>query len=214
MSMEWPNRDRANSRGERRLVLARVCWHSLSAEGKGWLRPLTCGRVLIGASYCSLERVMSCLPPGSSTVIGPNGEGLTRHDEAESLHTVTGWRTSALRDTVAADPPIEREARARRCAHLPDPEALAGSIMRTKRMLITGGAGFVGCNAARSSDAELECHRARQPLQARRRAEPCGGCARAAFDFEHVDIRNRVAVDRSWPKGASTPCSIWPRRSP
>src|SRR5262245_4905680 len=69
--------------------------------------------------------------------------------------------------------------------------------MPTKRILITGGAGFVGCNAARffrarnwgvtvldnlsrqGTDKNLEWLR-----------------DNTSFDFEHVDIRDRASVDR------------------
>jgi len=69
--------------------------------------------------------------------------------------------------------------------------------MQTKRILITGGAGFIGCNAARyfgsrnwnvtvldnlsraGTDKNLEWLR-----------------DGSTFDFEHVDVRNREAIDQ------------------
>ena len=88
--------------------------------------------------------------------------------------------------------------------------------MPTKRILITGGAGFVGCNAARYlRGAELERHRSRQSLQAGHRQEP-GMAAR------RHDLRFR-ACRRARPRGnrsrhgrmaGSTPSSIWRPRWP
>jgi CDP-paratose 2-epimerase len=74
--------------------------------------------------------------------------------------------------------------------------------MRTKRILITGGAGFIGCNAARFFARRnwnvivldnLSRHGGKQNLRWLRDG--------ATFDFEEVDIRNRVAVDRILAEG-------------
>ena len=74
--------------------------------------------------------------------------------------------------------------------------------MRTKRILITGGAGFIGCNAARFFATRnwnvtvldnLSRHGGEQNLRWLRDG--------ATFDFEQVDIRNRAAVDRILAEG-------------
>jgi CDP-paratose 2-epimerase len=74
--------------------------------------------------------------------------------------------------------------------------------MRTKRILITGGAGFIGCNAARFFATRnwnvtvldnLSRHGGEQNLRWLRDG--------ATFDFEEVDIRNRAAVDRILAEG-------------
>ena len=74
--------------------------------------------------------------------------------------------------------------------------------MRTKRILITGGAGFIGCNATRFFVTRnwkvtvldnLSRHGGEQNLRWLRES--------ATFDFEEVDIRNRVAVDRILAEG-------------
>ena len=69
--------------------------------------------------------------------------------------------------------------------------------MPTKRILITGGAGFVGCNAARFFRVRnwgvtvldnLSRQGTEQNLAWLREG--------TSFDFEHVDIRDRANVDR------------------
>jgi CDP-paratose 2-epimerase len=69
--------------------------------------------------------------------------------------------------------------------------------MRGKRVLITGGAGFVGCNAAQYFGNrnwrvtvldDLSRDGTEQNLEWLRDG--------TAFDFERVDIRDRAAVDR------------------
>ena len=69
--------------------------------------------------------------------------------------------------------------------------------MPTKRILITGGAGFVGCNAARFFGARnwnvtvldnLSRHGTDSNLHWLRQG--------TRFDFEHVDVRDRPSVDR------------------
>ena len=74
--------------------------------------------------------------------------------------------------------------------------------MRAKRILITGGAGFIGCNAARFFAMRnwnvtildnLSRHGGEQNLRWLRDG--------ATFDFEEVDFRNRAAVDRILAEG-------------
>jgi CDP-paratose 2-epimerase len=74
--------------------------------------------------------------------------------------------------------------------------------MRTKRILITGGAGFIGCNAARYFATHnwnvtvldnLSRHGGERNLRWLRDG--------ATFDFEHVDVRNRKALDRVLAEG-------------
>lgn len=69
--------------------------------------------------------------------------------------------------------------------------------MRTKRVLITGGAGFIGCNAARFFGARnwrvtvldnLSREGTDQNLRWLRNG--------TTFDFEHADVRDQAAVDR------------------
>jgi CDP-paratose 2-epimerase len=69
--------------------------------------------------------------------------------------------------------------------------------MPTKRLLITGGAGFVGCNAARYFGARnwnvtVLDNLSRQGTDKNLHWLRDG----TTFDFEHVDVRDRVAVDR------------------
>jgi CDP-paratose 2-epimerase len=69
--------------------------------------------------------------------------------------------------------------------------------MRTKRVLITGGAGFVGCNAARYFGARNWNVTVLDNLS-RQGTEDNLSWLRdgTAFDFEHVDVRDRAAVER------------------
>jgi CDP-paratose 2-epimerase len=69
--------------------------------------------------------------------------------------------------------------------------------MPVKRILITGGAGFVGCNAARFFRARNWSVTVLDNLS-RRGADKNLEWLRgdASFDFEHVDVRDRGGVDR------------------
>lgn len=69
--------------------------------------------------------------------------------------------------------------------------------MPTKRILITGGAGFVGCNAARFFGARNWNVTVLDNLS-RRGTDKNLHWLRdgTSFDFEHVDVRDRAAVDR------------------
>lgn len=69
--------------------------------------------------------------------------------------------------------------------------------MRTKRILLTGGAGFIGCNAARFFSARnwsvtVLDNLSRQGTDQNLQWLSDG----TSFDFEKVDIRNRPAIDR------------------
>jgi CDP-paratose 2-epimerase len=69
--------------------------------------------------------------------------------------------------------------------------------MPTKRILITGGAGFVGCNAARffgarNWDVTVLDNLSRQGTDKNLTWLRDG----TTFDFEHVDVRDRPAIDR------------------
>jgi CDP-paratose 2-epimerase len=69
--------------------------------------------------------------------------------------------------------------------------------MPTKRILITGGAGFVGCNAARFFGARnwnvtVLDNLSRQGTDKNLTWLRDG----TTFDFEHVDVRDRPAIDR------------------
>lgn len=69
--------------------------------------------------------------------------------------------------------------------------------MRTKRVLITGGAGFIGCNAAhyfgnRNWRVTVLDNLSRAGTQ--QNLEWLGGGT--AFDFAHTDVRDRAAVER------------------
>ena len=75
-------------------------------------------------------------------------------------------------------------------------------IMRTKRILITGGAGFIGCNAARffgksNWNVTVLDNLSRQGGEKNLQWLRDG----TTFDFEKVDIRNRAAVDRVLAEG-------------
>ncbi|MBO0766791.1 MAG: GDP-mannose 4,6-dehydratase [Hyphomicrobiaceae bacterium] len=69
--------------------------------------------------------------------------------------------------------------------------------MPTKRILITGGAGFVGCNAARFFRARNWTVTVLDNLS-RQGADKNLAWLRdhTSFDFEHVDVRDRANVDR------------------
>ena len=88
--------------------------------------------------------------------------------------------------------------------------------MHAKRILITGGAGFIGCNAARffatrNWNVTVLDNLSRQGGEQNLRWLRDG----ATFDFEEVDIRNR-ACRGSDPcrRAISMRCCIWPRRWP
>jgi len=74
--------------------------------------------------------------------------------------------------------------------------------MPTKRILITGGAGFVGCNAARFFGARnwnvtVLDNLSRQGTDKNLAWLRDG----TTFDFEHVDVRDRAAIDRVMAAG-------------
>jgi len=74
--------------------------------------------------------------------------------------------------------------------------------MPTKRILITGGAGFVGCNAARFFGARnwnvtVLDNLSRQGTDKNLAWLRDG----TTFDFEHVDVRDRAAIDRVMANG-------------
>jgi CDP-paratose 2-epimerase len=74
--------------------------------------------------------------------------------------------------------------------------------MPTKRILITGGAGFVGCNAARFFGARnwnvtVLDNLSRQGTDKNLVWLRDG----TTFDFEHVDVRDRAAIDRVMANG-------------
>ena len=74
--------------------------------------------------------------------------------------------------------------------------------MPTKRILITGGAGFVGCNAARFFGARnwnvtVLDNLSRQGTDKNLAWLRDG----TTFDFEHVDVRDRAAIDRIMANG-------------
>jgi CDP-paratose 2-epimerase len=70
-------------------------------------------------------------------------------------------------------------------------------LMPTKRILITGGAGFVGCNAARFFGARNWNVTVLDNLS-RRGTDKNLAWLRdgTTFDFAHVDVRDRAAIDR------------------
>src|SRR5262245_33113347 len=74
--------------------------------------------------------------------------------------------------------------------------------MPTKRILITGGAGFVGCNAARFFRARNWSVTVLDNLS-RQGAEKNLGWLRdnTTFDFERADIRDSAAMDRIMSHG-------------
>ena len=74
--------------------------------------------------------------------------------------------------------------------------------MATKRILITGGAGFVGCNAARffgarNWDVTVLDNLSRQGTDKNLTWLRDG----TTFDFEHVDVRDRPAIERVMAAG-------------
>lgn len=74
--------------------------------------------------------------------------------------------------------------------------------MKTKRILITGGAGFVGCNAARyfgmrNWNVTVLDNLSRQGTE--KNLEWLHDDL--SFDFEHVDVRNRTEIDRVISEG-------------
>src|ERR1700741_3727032 len=68
--------------------------------------------------------------------------------------------------------------------------------MRAKRMLITGGAGFIGCNAARYFGARNWNVTVLDNLS-RPGAEKNLAWLRegSSFDFAHVDVRDQAGID-------------------
>src|SRR5262245_46955994 len=69
--------------------------------------------------------------------------------------------------------------------------------MAIKRILITGGAGFVGCNAARFFRARNWGVTVLDNLSRRGTDKNLEWLRDSAdFDFEHVDVRDRANVDR------------------
>jgi CDP-paratose 2-epimerase len=74
--------------------------------------------------------------------------------------------------------------------------------MRAKKILITGGAGFVGCNAARFFGARNWNVTVLDNLS-RRGTDKNLAWLRdgTTFDFEHVDVRDRPAIDRVMTAG-------------
>jgi nucleoside-diphosphate-sugar epimerase len=70
-------------------------------------------------------------------------------------------------------------------------EVLGGENNACKRILITGGAGFIGCNAAFFGTRNWKCRP--DNLRARWREES-SLVARCPLDFEGADIRNRGPV--------------------
>jgi CDP-paratose 2-epimerase len=74
---------------------------------------------------------------------------------------------------------------------------LADEVMTTKRMLITGGAGFIGCNAAgffgaRNWDITVLDNLSRSGTEKNLEWLREG----TTFDFAQVDVRDQLAVDR------------------
>lgn len=74
--------------------------------------------------------------------------------------------------------------------------------MPTKRILITGGAGFIGCNAARFFRSRNWSVTVLDNLS-RQGTDKNLGWLRdgTTFDFEQVDVRDRAAVDRVLAEG-------------
>jgi CDP-paratose 2-epimerase len=69
--------------------------------------------------------------------------------------------------------------------------------MRTKRILITGGAGFIGCNAARFFRARNWSVTVLDNLSRQGTHNNLRWLREnSTFDFEQVDVRDRAAVDR------------------
>ena len=74
--------------------------------------------------------------------------------------------------------------------------------MPTKRILITGGAGFIGCNAARFFRARNWSVTVLDNLSRQGTEKNLEWLRdRTTFDFEQVDIRDRPAVDRVLAQG-------------
>jgi CDP-paratose 2-epimerase len=98
---------------------------------------------------------------------------------------------------------LSSDAQARACARaLPVQRISQARLMRTKRILITGGAGFVGSNAARyfgtrNWNVTVLDNLSRQGGDKNLHWLRDG----TTFDFEEVDIRNKAAVDRVLSEG-------------
>jgi len=74
--------------------------------------------------------------------------------------------------------------------------------MQTKRILITGGAGFIGCNAARFFRARNWSVTVLDNLSRQGTDKNLRWLRdNTTFDFEQVDIRDRAAVDRALAQG-------------
>ncbi len=74
--------------------------------------------------------------------------------------------------------------------------------MPTKRILITGGAGFIGCNAARFFRARNWAVTVLDNLSRQGTDKNLGWLRDSTtFDFEQADIRDRAAVDRILSQG-------------
>jgi CDP-paratose 2-epimerase len=74
--------------------------------------------------------------------------------------------------------------------------------MPTKRILITGGAGFIGCNAARFFRARNWAVTVLDNLSRQGTDKNLGWLRdNTTFDFEQADIRDRAAVDRILSQG-------------
>ena len=90
-----------------------------------------------------------------------------------------------------------REGRLPATTACPDRPNAKGEIMRTKRVLITGGAGFIGCNAALYFGSRNwrvtvldNLSRAGTDLNLEWLSQ------NASFDFARADVRDRAAVEK------------------
>ena len=87
------------------------------------------------------------------------------------------------------------------------------NLAPTMRVLITGGAGFVGANLAhlaRRAPSRLGDHRLRQPLPARLGAQPAAAGARPGSSFVHGDVREPDDLTAVEPVDALIECSAEP----